>query len=248
MCVRIVLHTIFLISKIQLSIVVDIVGAYGAPTWHVDRAQFDNILLDHASELGASVYQEHKVVSVKFHAEDTTRPISAEYQNGHAERGTIEFDYLIDASGRQGIMSTRYLRNRQMSDKLKNIACWGYWLGGKRYAEGTHRENSIFVEGLSDKSGWAWYIPVSETTFSVGFVIGKDANQKKRSNTAGGLSDYYLSQLQFAPQVKGLLADAVLNGDETKPSVQSASDYSYTALSFAGPFFRLAGDASGRLP
>jgi hypothetical protein len=47
--------------------------------------------------------------------------------------GTTTFTYLIDASGRAGILSTRYLKNRRYNESLKNIAVWGYWKGVLKY-------------------------------------------------------------------------------------------------------------------
>ena len=38
---------------------------------------------------------------------DVGRPVKACYVGADGERGEIEFDYLIDASGRNGIMSTK---------------------------------------------------------------------------------------------------------------------------------------------
>jgi hypothetical protein len=40
--------------------------------------------------------------------------------------GVIKFDYIVDASGRMGIMSTKYLKNRHFNQGLKNVASWGY--------------------------------------------------------------------------------------------------------------------------
>jgi hypothetical protein len=64
------------------------------------------------------------------------------------EKGTISFEYLVDASGRNGIVSTKYLRNRHVNETLKNIACWSYWKGGGMYMPGTSRENAPYFEAL----------------------------------------------------------------------------------------------------
>ena len=76
-------------------------------------------------------------------------PNAAEWQSKAGEQGTIEFDYLIDASGREGIMSTKYLKNRMFTQSLKNIASWGYWSGGATYSVGTPREGAPFFEALT---------------------------------------------------------------------------------------------------
>jgi hypothetical protein len=38
-----------------------------------------------------------------------------------SKTGKIMFDYLVDASGRNGVMSTKYLKNRKFNAALKNI-------------------------------------------------------------------------------------------------------------------------------
>jgi hypothetical protein len=63
--------------------------------------------------------------------------------------GTINFDYLIDASGRVGIMSTKYLKNRHFNQGLKNVASWGYWKNAGRYGVGTPQEGVPYFEALS---------------------------------------------------------------------------------------------------
>ncbi|TFK22827.1 FAD/NAD(P)-binding domain-containing protein [Coprinopsis marcescibilis] len=122
-------------------------------TWNVVRAEFDEMLLRHAAESGATVLEEHKVIEIKFEADGTdgqSRPSSAVYSQASGKQGEIFFDYLVDASGRNGIMSTKYLRNRRMNSSLKNVACWGYWEGGyEMYMPGTRRENAPWFEALT---------------------------------------------------------------------------------------------------
>jgi flavin-dependent dehydrogenase len=76
------------------------------------------------------------------------RPISATWTRKDGTSGSITFKYLIDATGRQGIVSTKYLKNRKFNQGLKNIANWGYWKGGGVYAPGTPMEGSPYFEAL----------------------------------------------------------------------------------------------------
>lgn len=79
------------------------------------------------------------------------RPVSAAWTRKDGSTGNIQFDYLVDASGRQGLVSTKYLKNRKFNQSLKNVATWGYWEGAKQYAIGTERENQPFFEALTGK-------------------------------------------------------------------------------------------------
>jgi len=103
-------------------------------------------LFKHAAKCGASVFDETKVTELQF---DGERPVSASWVSRGGIEGQISFDYLVDASGRNGIMSTKYLRNRHFNKSLNNIACWGYWEGTGYYspADAT-RENAVWIEAL----------------------------------------------------------------------------------------------------
>src|SRR5579871_2731779 len=96
--------------------------------FQVSRAEFDHLLLDHARRQGVTVFEGTCVRELIF---DGARPIRAICGS---EPRPIEFDYLIDASGRAGILSNRYLHNRRFHDVFKNVAVWGYWEGVDRLA------------------------------------------------------------------------------------------------------------------
>lgn len=73
------------------------------------------------------------------------------------------------------------------------------------------------------------------------------------SRTASTLASRYVSFLQLAPGVLDLIGDGELvtvkteedDSEEETPAARSASDYSYSATDYAGPGFRLVGDAGG---
>ena len=97
--------------------------------YQVIRSEFDHMLLKHAAEQGANVFEGIEVRSIHF---DGDRPVRATYmikgENGEGGTlGEISFDYLVDASGRKGVMANYYLNNRRFHEVFKNIAIWGYW-------------------------------------------------------------------------------------------------------------------------
>jgi hypothetical protein len=63
--------------------------------------------------------------------------------------GTTTFTHLIDATGRAGLMSTKYLKNRHFNTSLKNIAVWGYWRNVGGYGLGSKRQGSPWFEALT---------------------------------------------------------------------------------------------------
>ncbi|KAJ7572216.1 putative halogenase [Mycena floridula] len=113
--------------------------------WNVIRSEFDDMLLKYSESSGVSVFQEVKVTEIHFSSTDATRPVAASWTGVGGSEGKISFDYLVDASGRNGIMSTKYLQNRVLNKSLDNVAFWGYWTDTKCYMPGTTRENAIWL-------------------------------------------------------------------------------------------------------
>ena len=108
------------------------------------------MLLRHAASCGVRVYENTKATSILF--EDVSNPklpTGCKWESKIYGEGKISFNYLVDASGRAGIMSTQYLRNRHFNSSLKNVALWTYWEGGGVYSPGTEREGAPYFEALT---------------------------------------------------------------------------------------------------
>lgn len=222
----------------------------GGYSWNVIRSESDEMIFRYAEKCGAKVFDGTKVDEITFEPYDQEgfdrkirlanpgRPVSAKWSRKDGTTGSIDFDYVVDASGRNGIISTKYLKNRRLNEALKNIANWTYWKGAKRFNPGEKNENSPFFEALSDGSGWVWAIPLHNGTLSCGIVARQDIffAKKKESGLSG--SAFYKEYLKMAPQIYDMVQDAEMLSD-----VKQASDWSYSAGAYAGPHFRLAGDA-----
>jgi flavine halogenase len=105
---------------------------HNANAWNVPRSEFDALLLEHASCSGVRVFQQTKVTELHFEphhgsltsiVEGSSRAVGASYLvdegDGKIRQGRITFDYVVDASGRAGIISTKYLKNRAFTESLK---------------------------------------------------------------------------------------------------------------------------------
>ncbi|KAJ7724393.1 putative halogenase [Mycena metata] len=214
-------------------------GANGF-SWNVLREELDELLLRHAQESGTDVHEGFSVTGIQFDPENDKKPVAAEWKSETGETGVTKFKYLVDGSGRTGIMSTKYLKNRKFNPAFKNTAFWGYWSGVGMYMPGTIRENAPFFEALSDESGWAWFIPLHNGTVSVGVVMNEEVSRIKKSKYSGpdaGI-EHYKTQLALAPGVVDLIGSGKLTTE-----VKTAADYSYSADAYGGPNFRIAGDA-----
>ncbi|KAJ6454342.1 putative halogenase [Mycena sanguinolenta] len=209
-------------------------------SWNVVRSEFDEILLRHAGKCGVTVCEGVKVKNISF---EDKKPVSAEWEAKDGTEGSTSFEYLVDASGKQGIISTRYLRNRHFNSSLRNVACWGYWKGTGKYAPEGHsdRHNAPWFEAMTDETGWCWFIPLHNGTVSVGVVMTEVSSIAKKRAMKGdtSLTAHYHEQLQLAPGLVRILGEGKLVSD-----IKSAGDYSYSATAYAGPNYRLVGDAA----
>ncbi|KAI0139643.1 FAD/NAD(P)-binding domain-containing protein [Xylariaceae sp. FL1272] len=231
----------------------------GGHSWNVVRSEADDLLFRHAASSGAKTFDGVKVDAINFepyqhdgfgavngasdkgptHLANPGRPVSADWSRKDGTRGTIKFDYLVDASGRNGIMATKYLKNRRFNEGLKNLANWTYWKGAKRFNPGKQNENSPFFETLDDASGWVWAIPLHDGTLSVGIVARQDLFLAKKKELGLSGQEFYREYLKLAPQITDMLSEA-----EIVTEMKQASDWSYSASAYAGPHFRIVGDAA----
>ena len=227
-------------------------------------------MFQHARKSGAKTFDGVKVTGIEWAPLEGTdavrgddianvdpgRPVSASWAHKDGSAGEIKFNYLVDASGRAGIVSTKYLKNRSFNQELKNVANWGYWKGAISYGVGTPKEGQPFFEALhglfiasawsvivltspsSDGSGWAWFIPLHNGTTSVGVVMNQAMSTEKKRAAALDSKGYYTESIQEARGVAHLLSKAELATD-----IKHASDWSYSASSYGSPYLRIIGDA-----
>ncbi|KAF9243103.1 hypothetical protein BU15DRAFT_86521 [Melanogaster broomeanus] len=212
-------------------------------SWNVTRSAFDKMLLDHAMESGACIHERTRVDSLHFSVSDPSRPVAAEWSHSSKtdHSGVISFDFLVDATGRAGLVSNKCIKNRHYNESLRNIALWGYWSGVGTYGGGTAREGAPWFEALTDESGWAWFIPLHDGTTSIGVVMNQKLYNENR----------YQAFLSLAPNLTDLIGCGVLVSKPSvdgplgsmDPLVRSTSDFSYSAPDYGGNSFRIIGDA-----
>lgn len=203
-------------------------------SWQVERADFDKVLLDHAAESGADVRQGATVKRIHF--DDDGRPHAAEWVDS-ADRGArhvTDFDYLVDASGRAGVLASQHFKIRRPHEIFRNVAIWGYWKGGTLLPNTP--EGGIDV--VSHPEGWYWVIPLRNELFSVGFVTHKKRFVERRGSYS---SD---TQLLLDIIAESDTVQDLVSGGEFQGEVRIEPDYSYVADSFCGPGYFIVGDAA----
>jgi flavin-dependent dehydrogenase len=202
-------------------------------SFQVVRSEFDHLLLEHAKSQGVKVFEGTEVRSLSF---DGDRPRSATWAQvvGGSDTGEISFDYLVDASGRAGLMAMRYLKNRHYHNAFQNVALWGYWSGATRMSFAP--EGAIANGAVPD--GWLWGIPLHDGTMSVGLVLHKSIFKEKKQEL-NALEQVYLNAIHECT----LIADLVKPG-KLVSKLKTEQDYSYIASNLTGPGYFLVGDAA----
>ncbi len=164
--------------------------------------------------------------------ENPRRAVRAQLSGGGRDgsSGTISFEYLIDASGRNGLMSTKYLRKPLAQPELEEHRDVGI-LERLRCLRGRDGESGRPVfEALQDESGWAWFIPLHGNRTSVGIVMAQDVvlskKRAKGNSVVPSTENFYAEQLAtMAPNITKLIKGGKLIED----TIRSASDFSYSA-------------------
>src|SRR4051812_17734734 len=204
-------------------------------SYQVTRADFDKLLLDHAAESGAEVREETGVDNIEFSDEGATLKISRrdELVQGRAEArpSEIRARYVIDASGRNSILSAKF-KLKKSYDHLQKLSVFAHYDGMIR-AEGRDGTLTRMVRAIDR---WFWVIPLSATRTSVGVVL--DGEVYKNSKLSA--EDF----LEQAIQEQPLLMEQMRQAERVTP-VRTAADFSYRSTRLYGDRWMLAGDAAG---
>src|SRR5262249_16379913 len=124
-------------------------------TYHVDRGQFDLLLLQHAESLGATVYEGVRVQRADM--ADTHPRIT--FTMGRREVG-IRVRMVVDASGRSTFLG-RQFRLKVPDPVFNQYAIHSRFDGLDRHALAAKREQAdfIFIHFLPVTDTWVWQIP-----------------------------------------------------------------------------------------
>ena len=196
-------------------------------SYQVPRAEFDELLLDHAAESGAEVRQETSVDAISFREDGVDLCIMP--KGGAPEQ--IQSRYVIDASGRHSIVGSLF-KLRKNYDHLQKISIFAHYDGVER-PEGRDGTLTRMVRAIDS---WFWLIPLSEMRTSVGIVLDNAVFKKARLSPENFLEKAINDQ----PLLRRRMGEA-----QRVTPVRSAADFSYRNTKLARDRWMLAGDAAG---
>ncbi len=215
---------------------------FSEPSLHVERDEFDEILLRVAQRHGVNAFEEVAAREVGLSGDDKT---VAYTDRNSGDGGSIKCRYVIDTSGQSAVIANQ-LGLREFDRDLRFMSVWGYYDNSEYVAQGglicpwsMRREihPTTIQLGMGDW-GWCWHIVQKEYT-SVGLVLAP-------SQAAGFKASREKLEVRFdracrkLPIIGDLLREAALRAG----SVSAIRDFAYRPTQLAGDGWCLAGDAA----
>jgi flavin-dependent dehydrogenase len=206
-------------------------------TFHVERSIFDEILLDHAAELGCEVCEGAKVVKVESsNGRVNGLKVEGNVPKGADSDGMVKAKHYIDASGHVGVLRRAMGVEITEPTSLKNIAIWQYWTRDEWQTMDGVGVGGIRVRIFSLGSGWIWFIPLAPNRVSVGFVT--HAEHYKKS----GLTPQQLYEKAVAEEPH---CAALLKGAAKDSEIWTTKDWSFLSTKLTGENWMLVGESAG---
>ncbi len=205
-----------------------------AVTWQVTRAVFDHMLIEHAAEQGATVYQQTQVKQVLF---DGDRAVGVEALTPDGALQQFHAKVIVDATGQSAMLSNKF-RWRMRDPKLKKAVLYSYFKGAHREPD-LNGGATLVLRTQPGSNGWFWYIPLENDITSVGIVADPEYLVKGRGQN---LAKIFHEEIEKCEPCRRRV-----EGAERVDKIYSILDYSYRSKRNAGPGFILIGDAYGFL-
>ncbi|RSM55262.1 tryptophan halogenase [Amycolatopsis sp. WAC 01376] len=201
--------------------------------YQVERARFDEILLNNARRKGVVVREECTVTGV---LEEGERVTGLRYTDPDGDQREVSATFVIDASGNKSRLYSQVGGTRNYSEFFRSLALFGYFEGGKRLPA----PYSGNILSVAFDSGWFWYIPLSDTLTSVGAVVRREDAEKIQGDQEKALK----ALIAECPLISEYLSDARRVTSGKYGELRVRKDYSYHQTSFWRPGMILVGDAA----
>jgi flavin-dependent dehydrogenase len=199
--------------------------------FQVKRGDFDKLLLDHARESGAAVYEEARVEDVLWEGAEGGRARGVRVRlPGETQPREVTARFVADATGRDALLS-RKLGGHRRDPQLDRSAAFAHFDTFNR-AEGPTGGDIVVI---TTPDGWWWMIPFSDGTVSVGIVMPARRFKQRK----GSVDDLFNESIAGAPELR-----AHLGPGKRTSEIYAIADYSYCASKIVGDGYCLIGDAA----
>lgn len=228
--------------------------------YEVERAEFDQMLLDAARQQGVQVYMPWAVREVLFEGEQAVG-VRAEAVDGSAGL-TVNCRMVVDASGRSAFLGAR-LGYKCDIDLNSRTAFYSHFDGV--YHDPGERSGDIQI--VAFPHGWFWMIPFKTGNTSIGMVVTDDYLRQRGKIAAEAAATGKLRPTEHDGSDEAVAgrADAAndaflwhtieatpyvaerMKGAKQKFPARSIANFSYRMERYAGPGYVMLGDAGAFL-
>jgi flavin-dependent dehydrogenase len=227
-----------------------------AHAYEVDRAEFDQVLLDNAARHGAKIRMEWAVREVLWEGERAAGVRAVSCDGARTLR--VECPMVVDASGRSAFVGSRLGMKRDLSFQTRT-AFFAHYEGVQR--ESGEREGDIQV--VAFPHGWFWMIPFKGNVTSVGVVVtdeylkrrhaeiiserrASDEHDGSDAAVAGRVEAVNDTFLREAIEETDCVAVRMKNAKQRWPA-RTIANFSYVMDRYAGDGYVVLGDAGAFL-
>lgn len=198
-------------------------------TFQVERAKFDQILIQEAQKKGAQVWFGHTVTHMTSRQEHATLSVATDQD----ETYTLQARFVLDASG-YGRVLPRLLDLEQPSTFPVREA-WFTHIQDNINDPGFDREKIVIATHPQDRAIWMWLIPFSHGRCSIG-VVGEPSHLGMNGRAP---LPFLQAMTNEIPRLRQLLANA-----QWDTPVNPLRGYSANVTSLYGQRFALLGNAA----
>ncbi len=193
--------------------------------FQVKREEFDQLLFRHAARSGAQAQDGTRVTRVEL-GDDL---VMAEAESDGGDSLRIKARYLVDATGRDGLLG-KLLGIRRKHPRHQSAALFAHFRGVERRSGEDAGNISIYMHD----HGWAWMIPLRDGNMSVGAVADPTLFKERREPP----EQFLRRILNGIPQVRERMTGATIVGN-----LHATGNYSYLCDRLAGRRWVMVGDA-----
>ena len=203
----------------------DALNARFPHAYQVPRAQFDQVLFEHAREHGVDTREAVKAEAVRFD-DDGRATVTARDADGET---TFRARYLVDASGRDALLGGK-MKLKRNNPRHQSAAVFSHFSGVARRPGADAGNVSIYRHA----HGWIWLIPLPDGVTSIGAVCSP-AHLKTRQGDSEG---FLMRTLACVPEVAERMT-----GASRVAELHVTGNYAYECTRMCGPGWVLVGDA-----
>lgn len=196
--------------------------------YEVKRSEFDSILFSNCKNKGVTLLENSQVTDVEF---PSPGKVCVQYKDkkDEAEKQTLQARYVIDASGRDSLLS-RKMKLKQKNPNHQSSAIFGHFSDVERRTGKDEGNISLYWF----EHGWFWLIPLNDGSMSVGAVCWPEYLKTLEGSTEAFLWKTINMHSEVATRMKNA---------QSLGEIRATGNFAYTSKRMWGRDFMLLGDA-----